>query len=190
MKTKMIVLAVIAMVFALSSAAMAYAETAEPGESAAPGAYDYELLGVIPGSEDVDESEVLPPCDEEYVIDSYAGPILEPGDGEPLRMIRMKTIQFNKISSAKARLSAYVKGSADTTKIAVKAELYKKQGTVYKATGKSETISRASLTLNGYITFAVAASASYKAKVTVTEYKGSSKPVQTASFYVLNSNGY
>lgn len=190
MRAKRIILTVIAMVFALSSAAMAYAETAEPGESAASGAYDYELPGIIPGSEDVDESEVLPPCDEEYVIDSYAGPISEPGNGGSLRMIRAKNIGFSKVSSTKAKLGVTVSSSADITKLAVKAELYKKQGTAYKPTGKSETISRTGSTLSGHITFAVAASASYKAKVTVTEYKGSSKPIQTASFYVLNSNGY
>ena len=30
----------------------------------------------------------------------------------------------------------------------------------------------------------------YKVKVTVTEYKGSSKSVKTPAFYALNNNGY
>lgn len=188
MRVKRILIAVIAMVFALSSAAMAYADTGESMENTASELC--EQTGSIPGSEDVDETEVLPPCDEEYVIDSYVGPILEPGEGIAPRKILVQSVSFKKISSTKARMVASITGNTETTKLIAKAELYKKQGDTYKSTGKSDTISQAGVLLNGYITFAVAANAKYKVKVTVTEYKGSSKSVKTPAFYVLNSNGY
>ena len=188
MGVKRILITVIAMVLALSSAAMVCAGTGEPKENTALELY--QQTGIIPGSEDVDETEVLPPCDEEYVIDSYVEPVLAPGEGAAPQTITRQSVNFKKISSTKARMSTSIAGSTDITKLTAKAELYKKQGDTYKSTGKSDTISQAGSRLSGHITFAVAANAKYKVKVTVTEYKGSSKSVKTPAFYALNNNGY
>lgn len=188
MGVKRILITVIAMVFTLSSAAMVYAGTGEPKEMA--DLELYEQAGIIPGSEDVDETEVLPPCDEEYVIDSYVEPVLAPGEGVVPQTITRQSVSFKKISSTKAIMDVSITGSTETKKLTAKAELYKKQGDTYKSTGKSHTVSQAGSRLNGRITFAVATSAKYKVKVTVTEYKGSSTPVKTSAFYILSSNGY
>ena len=75
MEFRKLIIAMIAGAFAFSFTPSTYAATDELTDGV--NVNIYQIIGEIVGGEDVDES-VLPPSDEEYVIDSRTDPIYEP----------------------------------------------------------------------------------------------------------------
>lgn len=137
------------------------------------------------------EEDILPPSDEEYVIDSVTLPWYEYDEGElTTRSILSRSIGFKKTAANKALANVNLKTSSNITKLKVTIALQKKSGSTYKSTGKTAAHQANNREITCRTNFAVEKSPAYRIKVTVKEYEGSTMKSKTIFYKGMNRNGY
>lgn len=142
-------------------------------------------------SDEESEEDILPPSDEEYVIDSVTLPWYEYDEEElTTRSILARSTAFKKTSAYKALANVRVDASTDITKLKVTIALQKKSGSAYKSTGKTTTHQANNRAITCRTTFSVEKSPAYRIKVTVKEYKGSTMKSKMTFYKGMDRNGY
>lgn len=153
--------------------------------------FDEGIDSTVDETDEEDGEEILPPSDEEYVIDSVTLPWYEYEEGEPTtKSIINRSISFRKTAATKATAGVSLKASAGITKLNVNIRLQKKIGSTYKSIGTATTHQANSRSISCRDTFSVEKSPAYRIKITVKEYAGSTMKSKMTIYESLKRNGY
>lgn len=183
MKRKFVMMTAVLLMIAMCAPASFAVEKGDRQEAA------WAEVSDITAEDGINEDEILAPDAEEGILDAA----IETGSNRPIGpmppAIKNHSAFFNKTAKTRAKFKVNVTSTALSNKIKVTAYLQKKSGSTYKYADKKVTYNAIG-SLAGNSSIAVTEKGSYRMRIVIKEYKGTSLVSDKELYRILDRNGY
>ncbi len=183
MKRKFVMMTAVLLMIAMCAPASFAVEKGDRQEAA------WAEVSDITVEDGINEDEILAPDAEEGILD--AAVVSEPNHpiGSMPLAIKNHSAFFKKTAKTRAKFKVYASSTVWGNKIKVTAYLQKKTGGAYKYAGKKVTYNAIN-NLGGSSFIAVTEKGSYRMRIVIKEYKGTSQVESKELYETLARNGY